>query len=122
MPDTAAASISRSFHDLPEDRIAEGDQPGLWAGLGGADSTGWPELLASPRIVIISEAGAGKTYECETQQARLWQEGEPAFFLDLAQLANGDLRAMLMPEQEERLDAWLVAQSDIATFFLDSYD
>lgn len=115
-------SISRSFHDLPEDRIQDGDQPGLLAGLGWSDATGWPELLASPRVIIISEAGAGKTYECENQQARLWEQGEPAFFLDLAQLANGDLRAMLMPEQEERLDAWLVAQSDTATFFLDSYD
>lgn len=28
---------------------------------------GWDELLKSQRILIVSEAGAGKTYECESK-------------------------------------------------------
>lgn len=117
-----ASDIERTFLDLPEDRIVDGDRPDLLRGFGGSRDPGWPELLASPRVVIVSEAGAGKTYECQSQAKRLWARGEAAFFLDLAQLATGDLRAMISIEEEERLDAWLVGQFEHATFFLDSYD
>ena len=71
---------------------------------------------------MISEAGAGKTYECREQAQRLWDAGEPAFFVELAGLAAGDLRSLLDDDEEARLDAWLSSQSDIATFFLDSID
>ena len=53
---------------------------------------------------------------------RLWDAGEPAFFIELAGLAAGDLRDQLDEEEEARLDAWLLSQSDVATFFLDSID
>ncbi len=71
---------------------------------------------------MISEAGAGKTYECYGQARRLWDAGEPAFFIELAGLAAGDLRSLLDGDEEARLDAWLSSQSDVATFFLDSID
>ena len=48
--------------------------------------------------------------------------GEPAFFVELAGLGTGDLRSLLNHDEEERLDAWLASQSDVATFFLDSID
>ena len=70
----------------------------------------------------MSEAGAGKTYECQSQQGKLWKAGEPAFFLDLATLAGSTVRDMLGTDEEERFDAWLRSQSEIATFFLDSID
>ena len=44
------------------------------------------------------------------------------FFLDLATLANSSVREMLSAEEEERFEAWLRSQSDVATFFLDSID
>ena len=71
---------------------------------------------------MISEAGAGKTYECHRQAQCLWDAGEPAFFVELAALAAGDLRSQVDDEEEARLDAWLSSQSDVATFFLDSID
>ncbi|MDD2466881.1 MAG: hypothetical protein PHI97_23040 [Desulfobulbus sp.] len=71
---------------------------------------------------MISEAGAGKTYECRKQTQSLWDAGEPAFFVELLALASTDLRSMLDEEEEARLDAWLSSQSDVATFFLDSID
>jgi hypothetical protein len=48
--------------------------------LGWAKDIGREALLESQRILIVSEAGAGKTYECQTQQQILWHKGEPAFF------------------------------------------
>ncbi|MEJ2481501.1 MAG: hypothetical protein P8Y78_15390, partial [Acidihalobacter sp.] len=41
---------------------------------------------------LLDEAGAGKTYECLQQAQRLWDTGEPAFFIELAALASTDLR------------------------------
>ncbi|CAN5585018.1 hypothetical protein BH10PSE14_BH10PSE14_40570 [soil metagenome] len=92
------------------------------ARMGYASKTDWAELLKSPRILIVSEAGAGKTYECQTKQHELWDEGEAAFYLDLAGLAHSNLRDMLSSKEVERFEKWLVAEGETATFFLDSYD
>jgi hypothetical protein len=113
----------RTFQNIPEGKLSESDHLFFLVNLGWSTGTGWQELLRSKRILIISEAGAGKTYECETQSKRLWDAGEPAFHLELARLAAcNDLRSLLEFEEEQRLDAWLASQSDIATFFLDSID
>lgn len=114
--------IRRTFCDLSQEEIANIEQASMLARMGWSGAFGWDELLKSQRVLIISEAGAGKTYECRAQQQALWDEGEPAFYLDLAQLARNDLRELLSENEEARLDAWLVAQSEVATFFLDSID
>lgn len=114
--------IARSFRDLSDAEVADIEKASSLARVGWTGSFGWEEVLRSKRVIIVSEAGAGKTYECMAQQARLWEGGEPAFFLDLATLAVGSVRAMLGHEEEARFDAWLRSQSEIATFFLDSID
>jgi len=115
-------SIQRTFQEIPEGKLTEADQQSISLDLGWSKGLDWQELLHSKRVLIISEAGAGKTYECRTQCQRLWDAGEPAFFLELATLAASDVRAMLGHEEEVRLDAWIASQSDIATFFMDSID
>jgi hypothetical protein len=115
-------SIQRSFRDLSDAEVADIERASLLARAGWSGSFGWDELLRSQRILIVSEAGAGKTYECRSQQERLWNAGEPAFFLDLATLATSSVRDMLSGQEEQRLDEWLRSQSEVATFFLDSID
>lgn len=115
-------AVERSFRDISEDKLGEADQQAFLVSLGWSHSVGWGELLRSKRVLIISEAGAGKTYECRAQRDRLWGAGEPAFMLELATLAASDVRSLLDHEEEKRLDAWLASQSDVATFFLDSID
>jgi hypothetical protein len=114
--------IARLFRDLSEAEAGEIDKALALAHLGWQRGFGWDELLKSKRVLIISEAGAGKTYECRAQQKCLWEAGEPAFFLDLSVLAVSSIREMLSQEEEERFEAWLRSQSEIATFFLDSVD
>ena len=114
--------INRSFRDLSDAEVEDIETTSALARMGWADSFGWDELLRSQRILIVSEAGAGKTYECQAQQAKLWKAGEPAFFLDLAPLATSSVLDMLAGDEEERFDRWLRSQSEIATFFLDSID
>lgn len=116
-------SIKRSFRDLSDAEVADIEKASALARVSWTGSLGWEELLRSQRVLIVSEAGAGKTYECRAQQAKLWKVGQPAFFLDLATLSASTVRDMLGGEgEEERLDAWLRSQSEIATFFLDSID
>ena len=118
----APASIQRSFRDLSDAEVADIEITSLLADANWRGSFGWEELLRSQRILIVSEAGVGKTYECRTQQERLWGAGDAAFFLDLATLATSSVRDMLSAEEEQRLDEWLRSQSEVATFFLDSID
>ena len=114
--------IERTFQNIPEGKLSEADQQSFLVSLGWSRGTTWEDLLRSKRVLMISEAGAGKTYECREQAQRLWDAGEPAFFVELTGLAAGDLRSLLDHDEEERLDAWLSSQSDVATFFLDSID
>ncbi|MCW8816001.1 MAG: hypothetical protein OQK59_08470 [Chlorobium sp.] len=115
-------TIKRTFQDIPSEDINKADQQSYLSALASIRDTGWQDLLKSKRILIISEAGAGKTHECREQQKALWGKGEPAFFLELSELAKCKLPEMLVGEEEERLKEWIDSQSDIATFFLDSID
>jgi hypothetical protein len=114
--------IERTFNGIPDGKISETDQQSFLIDLGWSRGTTWADLLQSRRVLIISEAGAGKTHECRMQAKRLWAAGEPAFFVELAALATEDLRSLLDADEEDRLDAWLASQSEDATFFLDSID
>ncbi|SDR00213.1 hypothetical protein [Pseudovibrio sp. Tun.PSC04-5.I4] len=114
--------IERIFQTVPDGKLSESNQQTYLVSLGWSSGKAWDDLLRSQRVLMISEAGAGKTYECQTQANRLWAAGEPAFFVELAALATEDVRNLLDAGEEARLDAWLSSQSDIATFFLDSVD
>ena len=122
LSENITSMIERTFQNIPNEKISEADQQSFLVSLGWARGSSWDDLLQSKRVLIISEAGAGKTYECRTQATRLWSAGEPAFFVELAALATDELRSLLDADEEARLDAWLTSQSEVATFFLDSID
>ena len=121
-PDGQSARFRRSFRDLSEDAIKAEEQSSLLTRMGWSGAFGWDELLKSQRILIISEAGAGKTYECRTEQAARWEIGEAAFYFELAELSRANPRDLLAATEEARFDSWLASQSDVATIFLDSVD
>ena len=114
--------IERTFQIIPEDKLSEADHQSFLVSLGWSGGMTWEDLLRSRRVLMISEAGGGKTHECRGQALCLWDAGEPAFFIEMAALATGDLRSLLDDDEEARLNAWLSSQSDVATFFLDSID
>lgn len=114
--------IERSFQDINIDKITESEQMAFLMDLGWHMGSNWNELLKSKRVLIISEAGSGKTYECHAQQQALWAAGEPAFYIELAELARNGLCILFSPDEKIRFDAWYTSQSDVATFFLDSID
>jgi hypothetical protein len=112
------ASIERSFRDLSDAEVADIETTSLLAGMSWRGSFGWEELLRSQRILIVSEAGAGKTYECRTQQERLWRAGDAAFFLDLATLATSSVRDMLSAEEETDIRLRSTSSKQIGTIEL----
>lgn len=114
--------IERKFHSIPEGKVEESNEYSSLPEFGYSSKTNWATLLESKRILIVSEAGSGKTYECRSECDRLWEAGEPSFFLELAALSSSDIRSMLSEEEETRFDHWFHAQSGLATFFLDSFD
>ena len=114
--------IERTFQNIPNGKLTESNDQAFLISLGWSKGIIWSKLLQSKRVLIISEAGAGKTYECRYQAKRLWNEEKPAFFIELAQLASVDLLSLLDNQEEDRFKRWLNSQSEEATFFLDSYD
>lgn len=115
--------MQRRFADLNDDQISSLLEVDTRPFFGRSQGFEWSELLKSRRITIVSEAGSGKTYECQKQQERLFKEGEAAFFLELSELARvADVKSLMEPEQRDRLEQWAESSDIVATFFLDAYD
>ncbi|GAA0888894.1 hypothetical protein [Rhodanobacter soli] len=119
---TPTSNIHRTFFDLPTDESSDIDQVEFLANFSSEGRLTWAQLLESDRVLIVSEAGVGKSYECQRQQQQLWHEGESAFFVELAVLATDPLESQFSAEEKCRFDSWLSAQTERATFFLDSVD
>lgn len=115
-------AIERTFRDLSDADIADIEKASALVKFGWGGGFDWDEVLRSPRVLLISEAGVGKTRECKAQRDRLLAAGEAAFFFDLATLATTDLRDTLLSADEARFDAWMSSPSLLATVFLDSID
>jgi len=121
-PSHRQLATERAFAEITEDTSfgTEGQRP--LRRRGSPSPLAWSDLLHSARVLVISQTGSGKTYECQRCQRRLWDKGEPAFLVELAELAANKLGDLLSPEEEQRLEQWRVSQSGVATFFLDSVD
>lgn len=86
-------------------------------------SIDWVELLKSQRILLIAEAGAGKTHECKAKAKQLFDAGDPAFFLRLEEVAANGVRPCLSLDRvRKRFDDWRASSSQMGYFFLDSVD
>ena len=114
--------LKRTFFDLPTDHDVDAADIEFLRGLGMHSELTWGLLLEADRVLILSEAGMGKTHECKEQQHRLFEEGQPAFFLELASLVNAPLESQFDPEERRRFESWKAAQTERAYFFLDSID
>lgn len=114
--------IQRSFLDVSNELLKTDEPATFMAQLGWYGAFGWEELRKSPRVLIIAEAGTGKTHECQTEQQNQWHRGEPAFFVELAELARNNLCDLLGLDEQVRFDDWKSSPTDTATFFLDSVD
>jgi len=114
--------LSRRFRDLTEKEL---EAPELLASLNEQSlrwADGWTELLQHPRVVLLAEAGSGKTVEMREQADRLRAEGKPAFLVALESLDREPLAALLSPREEQAFEAWKADDQSTAWFFLDAVD
>jgi len=74
--------LHRTFHELPKDS-SETDDLDIGRAFGIGQRLSWPNLIKEYRLIILSEAGSGKTAEIRNIARTLREQGKSAFFLHL---------------------------------------
>lgn len=110
--------LNRTFIELDTENISEQTQE--YEGQIRHGQATWGDVLKQPRVVLLAEAGAGKTQELRIQSRKLNETGGTAFFLRLEQLSD-DLDLAFEEGTREDFDEWL-GSDQRAWFFLDSVD
>lgn len=114
-------ALDRRFYEWSED--ADGLAHSRYRAAAGLSDgmLGWTDLLAKRRVVILAEAGSGKTEEL-TEQARLQTAaGKFAFYATVQDVGRDGLASALRPADRKRLNAWR-SSSEPGWFFIDSID
>ena len=84
-------------------------------------SLDWEALLKRFRVVILGEAGSGKTWEMREQVKKLTAAGDAAFFIRLDELAGASCRVAMTDNHYEQLQEALASGQEVS-LFLDSVD
>ncbi|UTH74432.1 hypothetical protein [Chromobacterium sp. IIBBL 290-4] len=82
---------------------------------------GWPELLVRRRVVILAEAGSGKTEELVEQARQQTAAGRFAVYATVQDVGRYGLDKALRLVDRQRLNAWRVG-NEPGWFFIDSID
>lgn len=120
MVNGGVTSVLRSFSPFRE---SESDETDFEFWFRNADKRGltWDDLLKQRLVVVLGEAGIGKTYEFRQQSRRLESEGRAAFFISLNLLARPEDWDLALGEQSERFVEWATG-TEAGLFFLDAVD
>ena len=111
--------LHRTFRELSKDRI-ENDDADFSQAFGIGDSLSWPDLIKENRLIILSEAGSGKTEEIRNVARTLRNEGKPAFFLRIEHISR-DFEDAFEVGTYEAFEEWLMT-GERGWLFLDSVD
>src|SRR5882724_2634616 len=111
--------LDRTFHDLALSE-EEGKDAELFRLMRRDAPLQWPELLREPRVVLLSEAGSGKTEEIRHACRDLRREKKHAFFLRIEHLVQ-DFETSFEEGTLEEFDAWIASDED-GWLLLDSVD
>jgi nucleoside phosphorylase len=117
-PRRQSIELERRFVELdPDSRAAEdADSSGRYA-----VHVGWPELIKHACVVVLGEAGSGKTTEFELRCRLLARGGTRAFYVTVEDVAESGLDGTFSPTEQEAVDSWKTS-TDYAYFFLDAVD
>jgi hypothetical protein len=86
-----------------------------------ADLLTWENLLARRRVVILAEAGSGKTEEMREQLRLATENGRFAFFATVEDVDRDGLDGALSAADRDRPVRWRASVEE-AWFFIDSID
>lgn len=82
---------------------------------------GWDDLLKRRRVVILAEAGSGKSEELKGQARRLADDNKVAFYASVQDVGREGLGNAIAAVERPKLAAWLSSDQP-AWFFIDSID
>jgi hypothetical protein len=82
---------------------------------------GWEELSKLRRVVLLAEAGAGKTEEMKAQARNISENEKFAFYATLQDVGRNGLFESLTIADQSRFTAWRASDAR-AHFFVDSID
>jgi len=112
--------LRRTFRELKDVDVGDEDVVHVERVFGVGAGLSWSDIVKEHRVVILSEAGSGKTTEIQAAASKLKAEGRAAFFLRLERVAV-DLDGAFEVGSREEFDAWLASEED-GWLFLDSVD
>jgi len=113
--------LERRFSPItPNKDDKEFDDGWLDAYRGLEGSKTWEDLEAEHRVVILANAGAGKTYETLNRAKFALEQGRTAFFIRIEDMGAHFEEAFEVGSSDE-FDTWLFSPEE-AWFFLDSVD
>jgi len=111
--------LHRTFHDLALSE-EEGKESALFRLMSRDKATQWSDLLEEPRVVLLSEAGSGKTEELRHICRDLRQCAKRAFFLRIEHVAR-DFDTAFEEGTPEEFEEWIISDED-GWLLLDSVD
>lgn len=111
--------LDRTFHDLALGE-EEGKEAEIFRLMRHEKPTRWCDLLKEPRVVLLSEAGSGKTEEIRHVCRDLRLRKKNAFFLRIEHLAQ-DFNTSFEEGTPEEFERW-IASGDDGWLLLDSVD
>jgi len=104
-------------------RAAERDEE-PYLGLFGFERGGltWKDLLEKPCVVILAEAGSGKSEEFDHQRGILIASGNFAFGASVSNVARLGLKRSLAHADRATFEAWKASDDALCWLFIDSVD
>ena len=112
--------LHRTFHELSTDSMGSDDMDSSWILGLGETALRWPNLVNEYRLIILSEAGSGKTAEIHNIALTLRKQKKQAFFLRLEHIPS-DFEAAFEVGTYEAFFEWLKSEEE-GWLFLDSVD
>lgn len=113
--------LNRTFLQVPDTVAGLDAEATLHAALLLNSVESWDALLEHPYVVVLGEAGTGKSTEFQLRAQSMAAQGKFSFFVELFDLATDGLTQSLDVDDNTRLEEWQASQDD-AVFFLDSLD
>lgn len=111
--------LNRSFAPIPKDRKFTEDDYDLSISFRLLETKQWSDLLQLRRVIILAEAGAGKTEEIRATAEGLRNAGNKTFFFRLEHLTS--FEASFEIGNNAEFEEWL-SSDESGYFFLDSVD
>ncbi|MDR0212269.1 MAG: hypothetical protein LBJ33_24290 [Pseudomonas putida] len=115
----AYIDLDRTFSIIPFDANASDDRE-LSGRHSGSGDLRWPDLLQHRRVILLSEAGSGKTAEIRNVTRQLRSQGKMAFFLRIENVYP-DLEDAIEEGSFEEFKSWLDSGAE-GWLFMDSVD